>query len=187
MFTSCTKLQLDDKAFQPHSSGQNEGQTITGYPLSHILPGSYRPGHSCTALLVSRGLCCGNGWAISAECWRAVGAKIRGVPSGKEHTLLPGHCCLQAVCVPGNWALPGAATSQHWDGDAQGAWCKREGPWVVRWDSHPWAPDSSNPCLNLGRERQAMPELSLSFLLWLLNCSALLGRKQDPGSLIPTP
>lgn len=58
---------------------------------------------------------------------------------------------------------------------------------MVRWDSHPWAPDSSNPCLNLGRERQAMPEPSLSFLLWLLNCSALLGRKQDPGSLIPTP
>lgn len=53
-----------------------KGQTITGYPLSHILPGSCRPGHSCTALLISRGMCCGNGWAISTECWRAVGAKI---------------------------------------------------------------------------------------------------------------
>lgn len=57
---------------------------------------------------------------------------------------------------------------------------------MIQWDLYPWAPGSSNPCLQLGRERQAVPELSLSFLLWVLNCSALLGRKQDPGSVIPT-
>lgn len=71
---------------------------------------------------------------------------------------------------PASWPLLSAGLVSSWElGSSRGShilalgwWCKRESLWMVWWDLHLWAPDSSNPCLQLGRERQAMPELNVS-------------------------
>jgi len=96
------------------------------------------------------------------------GCKIYGVPSGKEHTLLPGHRCLRSAlqkglcvfCGPGTGVFqqPHLGTGAMVPVGQEGA-CK-EGPSAVWWGLHPGGSVSASrdPCLPSGRERQAMAE-----------------------------
>lgn len=140
-----------------------------------------------------------------------VAAKIYGLPSGKEHTLLPGCRCLRSTLQKGlhvflqtgDRALPAAATSQRWGIGACGAallcltgsrhvfmtLCKRELAMRVSVQyggvciQERRCQTAVTPaCTQAGKGRQCQ-SLSVSFLLCLLNYSALLGRKHwDPNS-----
>lgn len=151
-----------------------KGQTITGYLLTLILPGSCRPGHSCTALLVPRGMCCGNGWAISAECWRVVGAKIRGVLGRNTPCFLA-----TAVCRPCEFLGTGLFQRQPHLGTGM---VVQEGESLDGMVGFAPVGTRQQQSLPAAGQREAGNARAECFL----NCCALLGQKQDPGSLIPT-
>lgn len=116
-----------------------------------------------------------------------VAAKIHGVPSGREHTPLPGCCCLpsalqKGLCEflrTGDWVLPAAAYLSAgvmvpvWYGGV----CIQE-----RQRQAAMTP----ACTQAGRGRRCW-SLSSSLALWLLDYSALLGQEQHPGPPAPTP